>query len=77
MTDIALLREKIENSGMTMVAISVKAGISRETLYNRLSGKGEFHASEIVGLAKALNLSKTERDKIFFAKQVELQSTNM
>lgn len=70
MTDIALLKEKIENSGMTMVSISVKAGISRETLYNRLSGKGEFHVSEIVGLAKALNLSKTERDKIFLQNKL-------
>ena len=66
MPDIALLKEKMNESGMTMVAISVKSGILRETLYNRMNGKGEFLASEIVGLTKALGLSKTERDKIFF-----------
>ena len=64
--DIALLKKKMDESGMTMVAISAKSGILRETLYNRMNGKGEFLASEIVGLTKALNLSKTEREKIFF-----------
>jgi DNA-binding phage protein len=66
MPDIALLKGKIDESGMTMVAISAKSGILRETLYNRLNGRGEFLASEIVGLTRALNLSKSERDKIFF-----------
>lgn len=66
MPNIVLLREKIEESGMTMVAISTKSGILRETLYNRLSGKGEFLASEIVGLTRVLKLSKADRDKIFF-----------
>ena len=51
---------------MTVVAISDKSGILRETLYNRLNGKGEFTASEIVGITRTLNLSKPERDKIFF-----------
>lgn len=67
MPDIALLKEKIDESGMTMVAISAKSGILRETLYNRLNGRGEFLASEIVGLTKTLGLSKIERDKIFFS----------
>lgn len=66
MPDIVLLKKKIKQSGMTMVAISTKSGILRETLYNRLSGKGEFLASEIVGLTKTLGLSRAERDKIFF-----------
>ena len=66
MPNIELLKKKIEESGMTMVSIAEKSGILRETLYNRLNGKGEFLASEIVGLTNALNLKKPERDKIFF-----------
>ena len=66
MPNIALLKERMNESGMTMVAIATKSGILRETLYNRLNGKGEFLVSEIVGLTKALGLSKAERDKIFF-----------
>lgn len=70
MSNIRLLMEKIDESGMTMVAIAEKSGILRGTLYNRLNNKGEFTASEIVGITKALNLSKSDRDKIFFAKEV-------
>lgn len=66
MPNIKLLKEKIDDSGMTMVAIAEKSGILRETLYNRLNCKGEFTASEIVGITKTLNLSKSDRDTIFF-----------
>ena len=70
MTDIELLRAKIKDSGMTMVAISNKSGIERTTLYNRINGIGEFTASEIVGLSNTLHLSKQERDKIFLSANV-------
>ena len=66
-----MLKGKIEDSGMTMVAISQKSGILRETLYNRLNGKGEFNASEMMALSKVLHLSNSDRDAIFFASEVE------
>lgn len=65
MPNIELLKEKMNDSGMTVVAIAEKSDILRETLYNRLNGKGEFTASEIVGLTKTLKLTRLERDKIF------------
>ena len=68
MPNIGLLKEKINESGMTMVALSRKSNIVRETLYNRLAGVGEFTASEIVGLSEALRLTKPEREEIFFGK---------
>jgi len=68
MTDIELLKEHISESGMTMVAVAKRAKIGRVTLYNRLNGKGEFNASEIMGLSQALGLKKSERDKIFLSK---------
>lgn len=67
MVNIELLKEKISISGMTKVSISNRAGISRETLYNRLDGIGEFTASEIMGITGALKLTKEEREEIFFA----------
>lgn len=70
MVDIDLLRNTIDDSGMTMVAISQKSGMLRETLYNRLNGVGEFTASEIIGLTEALSLNKKDRESIFFAKKV-------
>ncbi len=60
MVDLKLLKEKISNSGLKMKEIK------RETLYNRLLGKGEFTASEIVSMTNALKLTKDEREKIFF-----------
>lgn len=71
MVDIEKLKTAIDDSGMTMVAISNKSGIDRATLYNRLKGVGEFTASEITGMADALRLKQKEREDIFFAKEVE------
>lgn len=65
MADIDFLKRKIDESGMTMVAISDKTGILRQTLYNRLNGLSEFSASEIVALTNVLHLTKAERDHIF------------
>lgn len=65
MPNIELLKEKMKDSGMTVVAIADKTGIDRATIYNRLNNKGEFTASEIVELSNVLRLSKPDRDKIF------------
>ena len=65
MANVELLKEHIADSGMTMTAIAEKAGILRETLYNRLKGKGEFTAPEIVALQRVLHLTNKDRDDIF------------
>lgn len=75
MIDFEMLRNRIENSGMTVTSISKKSGILRETLYNRMKGRGEFTASEIVALTRTLRLTNEERDRIFFAPEVELKET--
>lgn len=67
MPNMDLLREKIDESGMTVLAISEKSGIDRATIYNRLNNRGEWKASEIVSLAEVLRLSKAEREKIFLS----------
>ena len=68
MIELNLLNKKIKDSGMTMVAIPEKSGMSRETLYNKLSGNSDFKASEIMGISETLRLSNAERDEIFFTK---------
>ena len=67
MANIEKLNDVIQESGMTMVSVANKAGMVRETLYNRLKGKGEFTAHEIVGLTQALKLTPDERDEIFLS----------
>ncbi len=71
MVNIEALKEAINDSGMTMVAIANKTGILRETLYNRLDGRGEFKVSEIVSLSEVLHLDNHTRDYIFFNNKVE------
>ncbi len=67
LANLVLLRDVIKESGMTMTAISKKTGIVRETLYNRIAGKGDFTASEIVSISTVLNMDKSTRDKIFLS----------
>ena len=71
MVDLEKLKKRIDDSGMTMVAIANKSGIIRETLYNRLNGRGEFTASEMMSLSRVLNLPNVDRDDIFFASEDE------
>ena len=70
MVNIDLLKKTIDDRGMAIVKLSEKSGIDRATLYNRFNGKGEFTASEIVGIANALRLTKDERDSIFLLERV-------
>lgn len=70
MTDFEMLLSRIKDSGMTMVAIAEKTGIDRATIYNRLKGKGEFTASEIIALSEVLHLTKADRDEIFLSGNV-------
>lgn len=73
MTDVEKLKKCIDDSGMTMVAIAEKTGISRETIYNRMK-TGDFKLSEICALSRALRMSKEKRDEIFFENESELYS---
>lgn len=69
-TNTTRLREVIDKSGMSIVAISQKIGITREGFYKKLNGETEFKASEIITLSKILGLSKLDRDKIFLPNKV-------
>lgn len=60
------LHEAIDNSGVSITVIAEKMGISRATLYNKISGSTEFSVSEIANFCKALRLTTSERDDIFF-----------
>ena len=44
-------------------------------LANKLKGKRDFNATEIRGIAKALNLSDNDILRIFFADSVDKTST--
>ena len=65
MVKLDLLNNRIKDSGMTVVSIAEKTGVSRETLYNKLNGTVDFKASEILSISDVLRLSVKERDEIF------------
>lgn len=75
MVDLILLKSTINNRGVTIVSIARNIGLSREGLYLKLAGDAEFKASEIEKITSVLNLTKDERDAIFFAEEVESNST--
>lgn len=71
MTDLTLLNDKIKDSGLMKQAIAEKAGMKYHTFARRINGFGEFTASEITGISKALNLKASERNAIFFKDDSE------
>ncbi|MDY5940999.1 MAG: toxin-antitoxin system, antitoxin component, Xre family protein [Eubacteriales bacterium] len=68
MTNIELLREKIEQSGYKLQFIAKKIGITYQCLLNKINNKSEFRAYEIQALYDLLGLTEEERVAIFFAK---------
>ncbi len=70
------LKNVIESKGISMTFIAKKIGISRESLYNKVQGKTEFKASEIVKISSLLSLTNKEREMIFFTTDSELNSPN-
>lgn len=70
MANVKMLRERMYASGMTVTAIAKKAGISRGTLYNKLSS-GDFKVSEMLALSDVLSLEDADRAAIFFNEESE------
>ena len=68
--NFTLLAEKIEHCGLTKSALAEGLGLTRQGLYNKLSGDNEFTGSELKNLSKLLGLSEQERNAIFFADDV-------
>ena len=72
MSNTALLREKIDESGYKLRFIAKQIGITYAGFLKKINNETEFKASEIQGLKDLLNLTDEERDKIFFTLNVEL-----
>lgn len=70
MTDTELLHRTIKQSGLKVVSIAEKMGRNRSRIYSILHG-ADCTASEITALSSILNLSRDERDQIFFALKRE------
>lgn len=72
MTDTALLKAKIHNSGLKIGYLAEQMGLSRQGLYHKINDRNEFTTSEVQKLCELLNIdSLEERSKIFFATEVD------
>lgn len=67
MTNTGMLEQRIRESGMKRCVIAERCGINQRTLRNKIQGKSEFTATEIVALSRILSLSGKVRDEIFLA----------
>lgn len=75
MTNTELLRESIEYSGYKRTYIAHKIGLTYQGYLKKERGESEFKQSEIEELCKLLHLTLEEKEKIFFANQVDKTST--
>lgn len=71
MTNTALLRKKIDESGYKLRFIAKQIGITYQGFLKKINNESEFKASEIKNLQDLLNLTDEERDMIFFTVNVE------
>lgn len=75
MTNTKMLQEMMRSRGYTIDKLSIELGLSRTGLFNKIHNKSEFKLSEIESISSVLKLSKEKKACIFFAKRVELNST--
>lgn len=69
--DRALLFAAIERSGIKQYKLAEALNLSRTGFALKVSGENDFKMGEIAALSKVLNLNAQERDKIFFADDVD------
>lgn len=70
MVNTQLLEEKIRTAGKKKVHLAKCCGITYAALYNKTHNRNQFTAAQILTLSEELNLSAKERDRIFFAPEV-------
>ena len=71
MTNTEALKRAISLSGYKLTFVAEQCGITYQAFLNKLNNDTEFKASEIQTLKTLLKLSNKERDRIFFAVNVE------
>ena len=72
MTDIVLLNEKIEESGLRRKFISDKLGITPQGFNQKTRGKSEFNSTQIGIMCDLLNITtQKEMKAIFFKPKVD------
>lgn len=67
MTNTELLREYIDKSGLKIQFLAEKIGISRASLWQKITNKTEFKVSEVQILCDLLDIkSSKDQKRVFF-----------
>ena len=69
------LRAALTRKGMTQEQVAEALGITTATLNYKINNKREFKTSEVKALVDLLEIKKEDIDKIFFANDVDCEST--
>lgn len=69
MTNGKLLKEAIDESGVSITFLAEKMKCSRNRIYAIINGS-DCTASEIAGLSKLLHMTRKQRDEIFLSMNV-------
>ena len=72
--ELKKLKVKLFTKNLTYEDVSRVLKISVPTFSNKINGKNEFTLSEVTKLSIYLNLSKEEKEEIFFNQQLEFNS---
>ena len=72
MTNTAMLKSLIDESGYKREHVAKKLGISRFALYQKVNGQSDFTTTEVQNLCEVLGINDpTDKERIFFAKAVD------
>lgn len=69
MANCELLKALIEERGLKQRFIAQKMGVSDKKMHELLNG-GRWRLDEVVAVCNILNLSKKQREEIFFGQEV-------
>ena len=69
MTNTALLRELVKQSGLKYNYIAKKLNMSIQALWHKINNDNEFKASEIAAFCDLLDIDLRTREKVFFARK--------
>lgn len=67
MTNTTKFRNKIDSKGLKISFVAKSIDMPRGTFYKKMNNALIFNADEITSITKFLQLTKKERDEIFFA----------
>lgn len=76
MTNSELLREKITGMGIKYTFVAEVLGMTKQALDRKLKDGSDFKAYQMIILKDMLRLSDKEARDIFFAMNVDINSTN-